>query len=39
MKQFYKFQSAYDIRRNKNLVNTFPEFAEFYNRCKELSNG
>tara|TARA_B110000503_G_scaffold99799_1_gene149284 strand:+ start:18491 stop:19894 length:1404 start_codon:yes stop_codon:yes gene_type:complete len=39
MKQFYKFQSAYDTRRNKNFVQTFPELEQFYNQCKELLNG
>ncbi len=38
MMQFYNFFNAYDSRRNKNFVKTFPEFANFYSRCKEVAN-
>ena len=38
MMQFYNFFNAYDLRRNKNFVKTFPEFANFYSRCKEVAN-
>jgi hypothetical protein len=36
MKDFYRFYNEYDRRRNTNFCKTFPEFEEFYHRCKEL---
>jgi hypothetical protein len=27
---FKSFYSQYDVRRNKNIVNTFPEIADWY---------
>ena len=39
MKQFYNFFTSYDIRRNKNFVETFPQFSHFYEECREVANG
>ena len=39
MKQFYKFFSAYDFRRQKDFLSTFPTFTKFYYRCKDLADG
>jgi sulfatase maturation enzyme AslB (radical SAM superfamily) len=36
MKNFYKFFSEHDKRRNTNLLNTFPELTEFWKQCKDL---
>lgn len=35
-KTFVSWFDTYDKRRNLNLLNTFPEYAEFYNFCKKL---
>lgn len=34
---FYKFFSEYDRRRNTNLLECFPEMANFWDECKELA--
>lgn len=34
-RDFYKFFSEFDRRRNCNLVETFPEFKEFWNLCRD----
>jgi len=34
--QFAEFITEYDRRRGTNFVQTFPEFAEFFNQCKSL---
>jgi hypothetical protein len=34
-KDFYNWFTEYDRRRNTNFVATFPELADFYNRCKD----
>jgi len=39
MKQFYKFFSAYDFRRQKDFLSTFPTLTKFYYQCKELADG
>ncbi len=36
-KNFYRFFNAHDERRGTNFVKTFPEFEEFYFKCKELN--
>ena len=33
-RNFIQFINAYDIRRNKNFAETFPEYIEFYNNCR-----
>ena len=33
---FYKWFKQYDERRKVNFLETFPEYKEFYNMCKEL---
>jgi hypothetical protein len=38
MKQFYKYFEQYDLRRDKNFLETFPELVEFYYKCKGLFN-
>ena len=35
-KDFYKFITEHDIRRNTNFCKTFPELEEFYHKCGEL---
>jgi hypothetical protein len=35
-KDFYKFFSEHDKRRGTNFEKTFPELADFYNKCKEM---
>ena len=35
-RKFAQWFETYDYRRNLNLVETFPEYKEFYNMCKEL---
>ena len=32
---FYQFVTEYDKRRGTNFLETFPEYTEFYNACKE----
>lgn len=39
MKNFYKYFSEHDRRRNTNFVSTFPELEKFWNDCKRLTNG
>ena len=34
--RFYEYFTQYDKRRNLNFLDTFPEMAEFWNRCKKL---
>jgi len=36
-RDFYKFFSENDRRLDTNLLETFPEYTEFYNSCKELN--
>jgi hypothetical protein len=36
---FYKWFKQYDERREVNFLETFPEYTEFYNMCKELAKG
>jgi len=31
---FYEFVNEYDIRRNTNFLEYFPEMTDFYNLCK-----
>jgi organic radical activating enzyme len=38
MKNFYLYFSEHDRRRNTNFLEIFPEFEDFYNRCKDKSN-
>lgn len=38
MRQFYKFFTAYDVRRDKNFSKTFPEYKDFYDKCKEITD-
>ena len=33
---FVKYADEYDRRRNTNFLETFPEYTDFYNRCKAL---
>lgn len=33
--RFYNFVDEYDKRRDTNFLNTFPEYVDFYNLCKE----
>ncbi len=33
---FYKFFNEHDIRRGTNFLETFPEYTEFYNECKNI---
>ena len=35
-KDFFRFITEHDIRRNTNFVKTFPELEEFYLKCKEI---
>ena len=35
-KDFYNFFSEHDRRRGTNFEKTFPELADFYNKCKEM---
>jgi hypothetical protein len=35
-KDFYNFFSEHDKRRGTNFEKTFPELADFYNKCKEM---
>jgi hypothetical protein len=35
-RDFYSFFSENDRRLGTNLLKTFPEYAEFYNQCKEI---
>ena len=35
-KKFYEWYNTFDQRRNLNLVETFPEYLEFYNMCGKL---
>jgi hypothetical protein len=32
--RFFDFVNEIDKRHNRNFVKTFPEMAEFYNKCK-----
>jgi len=34
-RDFYNWFTEYDHRRGTNFISTFPELAEFYNRCKD----
>jgi organic radical activating enzyme len=34
-KDFYKFVTEHDKRRNKNFLKTFPEYKDFYELCKQ----
>jgi organic radical activating enzyme len=34
---FYKFFNAHDERRGTNFIKTFPEYEEFFYKCKEIS--
>lgn len=36
-KNFYKFFDQYDQKRNKNLVQVFPELESFYKSCEDLN--
>ena len=33
---FVKYVNEYDRRKGTNFLKTFPEYAKFYQRCKEL---
>ena len=35
-KDFYKFITEHDIRRNTNFCKTFPELEEFYHKCGKI---
>jgi hypothetical protein len=35
-KDFYKFITEHDIRRNTNFCKTFPELEEFYHKCEKI---
>jgi hypothetical protein len=35
-KKFYEWYNTFDQHRNLNLLNTFPEYADFYEMCKGL---
>jgi pyruvate-formate lyase-activating enzyme len=37
MKNFYYYHIQYDLRRNTNLLNVFPELSEFYSDCQLLA--
>jgi len=37
MKDFYNFFSEHDRRRNTNFCKTFPQYEEFFSKCKEIS--
>ena len=34
---FYRYFEAHDGRRGTNFLKTFPEFKDFYNECKQLT--
>jgi hypothetical protein len=34
---FYNWFTEYDRRRNTNLLDTFPEMADFHQMCKQLA--
>ena len=36
-KDFYNWFNEYDKRRNTNFLETFPEYEDFYNRCRRIS--
>ena len=36
-RNFYNFFNAHDKRRDTNFKKTFPEFASFYDECKEIA--
>lgn len=38
MKNFYLYFSEHDRRRTTNFIEIFPEFEDFYNRCKDKLN-
>lgn len=37
-RNFYNFFNAHDKRRDTNFKKTFPEFASFYDECKEIAS-
>jgi len=37
-RNFYRFFAEYDQRRQKNILATFPEISEFWQRCKNMDN-
>jgi hypothetical protein len=34
---FYKFVNEHDKRRGTNFLETFPEYKEFYDSCKNIN--